>query len=153
MAGISHGREAGNGRERFYRLHYPLRCHPERSRGICCLRDRDYFVYILASRTRVLYVGVTRDLNRRIREHKQGEFEGFTKKYRVHRLVYFESYRDVRSAIGREKQLRRWARDKKVGLIEAQNPTWEDLSESSADQEFSDQQSIPLRSGRHRSAH
>ena len=87
-----------------------------------------FHVYILASRSRVLYTGVTRDIERRVREHKAGENDGFTKRYRVQRLVYFESFRDARSAIAREKQLKLWRRDKKVMLIEAQNPTWEDLA-------------------------
>jgi putative endonuclease len=87
-----------------------------------------FHVYILASRSRVLYTGVTRDIERRVREHKAGDNDGFTKRYRVQRLVFFESFRDVRAAIAREKQLKLWRRDKKVMLIEAQNPTWEDLA-------------------------
>ena len=87
-----------------------------------------FHVYILASRSRVLYTGVTRDLARRLREHKAGENDGFTKRYRVQRLVFFESFRDARAAIAREKQLKLWRRDKKVMLIEEQNPTWEDLA-------------------------
>jgi len=75
-----------------------------------------------------LYTGVTRDLARRLREHKAGENDGFTKRYRVQRLVFFESFRDARAAIAREKQLKLWRRDKKVMLIEEQNPTWEDLA-------------------------
>jgi putative endonuclease len=105
-----------------------------------------FYVYILASRSRVLYTGVTNDLARRVREHKAGESEGFTKKYRVHRLVFFESFRDVRAAIAREKQIKLWRREKKVALIEAQNPTWEDLAVEL--EESSDEKQIPrLRSG------
>jgi putative endonuclease len=102
--------------------------------------------YLLASRSRVLYAGVTNDLERRIREHKLGEREGFTKKYKVHRLVYYESFRDARAAIAREKQVKLWRREKKVALIEAQNPTWEDLA--AGWEESSDEKQIPrLRSG------
>jgi putative endonuclease len=102
--------------------------------------------YLPASRSRVLYAGVTSDLERRIREHKLGERDGFTKKYRVHRLVYYESFRDARAAIAREKQIKLWRRDKKVALIEAQNPTWEDLA--AGWEESSGEKQIPrLRSG------
>ena len=90
--------------------------------------DRLYYVYLLASRSRVLYTGITNNLDRRLREHRLGVSEGFTKKYRIHRLVFFECFRDVRAAIGREKQIKAWRREKKVALIEAQNPTWEDLA-------------------------
>ena len=88
---------------------------------------RTYWVYILGSRSRVLYVGVTNDLTRRVNEHKQGLIAGFTQKYRVTRLVYFEQFGDIRDAIAREKQVKGWARARKVKLIEAGNPTWEDL--------------------------
>jgi len=90
--------------------------------------QRPYYVYILASRSRVLYVGITSRLRSRVREHRSGELGGFTSEYRVHRLVYFEWFDWVDSAIRREKQLKRWRREKKVALIERNNPTWEDLS-------------------------
>jgi len=90
--------------------------------------QRFYYVYILASRSRVLYIGITSRLAQRVREHHSGDFGGFTADYRVHRLVYFERFVDVRAAISREKQLKRWRREKKVALIERENPTWEDLS-------------------------
>ena len=90
--------------------------------------DRTYYVYILASRSRVLYTGITNNLERRLREHRLGERDGFTKRYRIHRLVLFECFRDPRAAIAREKQIKSWRREKKVALIEAQNPTWEDLA-------------------------
>ena len=90
--------------------------------------DHEYFVYILASRSRVLYVGVTNDLRRRVWEHRNGVVEGFTKRYHVHRLVWFESGNYVVSAIEREKQIKGWRREKKVALIEELNPTWEDLA-------------------------
>ena len=95
------------------------------------MRNRLFYVYLLASRSRVLYTGITNNLERRLREHRLGEREGFTKRYRVHRLVCFECYRDVRGAIAREKQIKGWRREKKVALIEAENPTWEDLSPES----------------------
>lgn len=90
-----------------------------------------YFVYILASRRNgTLYVGVTNDLVRRSAEHRTAALEGFTKQHEVHRLVYFESHDSIEEAILREKKLKRWRRQWKVDLIEAVNPTWNDLFES-----------------------
>ena len=91
--------------------------------------DRLYYVYILASRSRNLYTGVTSSLMRRIQEHREGRVPGFTTRYRIHRLVYVESFRDVHEAIGREKEIKSWRREKRVKLIERQNPTWRDLAE------------------------
>jgi putative endonuclease len=88
-----------------------------------------YAVYILAGPSRVLYIGVTNDLERRLAEHQQGRIEGFSKRYRIDRLVYFEQTPDIRSAIAREKQLKGWRREKKIALIQNSNPTWRDLSE------------------------
>jgi putative endonuclease len=88
-----------------------------------------YYVYILASRSRTLYVGVTRDLVRRLHEHRSGLIPGFTSRYHIHRLVYFETTNDVRAAIAREKQIKGWVRERKVELITSANPTWRDLSE------------------------
>ncbi|MFZ0761312.1 MAG: GIY-YIG nuclease family protein [Candidatus Sulfotelmatobacter sp.] len=87
-----------------------------------------YSVYIMASKSRALYIGLTNDLGRRTYEHKNDLTEGFSKKYRCHRLVYYESFDDVNKAIDREKQLKRWNRTKKIWLIERRNPTWEDLA-------------------------
>ena len=88
-----------------------------------------YFVYILANwDDSVLYIGVTSNLERRLYEHRNGLVEGFTKKYNVHKLVYFEHTNDVYSAISREKQLKKWNRTKKNTLISRQNPNWTDLS-------------------------
>jgi putative endonuclease len=87
-----------------------------------------YSVYMVASKSRVLYIGMTNNLERRIFEHKNGVIEGFSREYRCHRLVYYESFDDVTKAINREKQLKRWNRTKKVFLIERENPTWEDLA-------------------------
>lgn len=90
---------------------------------------RLYYVYILASqRNGTLYIGVTNDLERRVFEHRQGIVDGFTKKYGVKRLVYFEETNDVTSAIVREKQLKKWNRKWKLRIIEEKNPGWNDLS-------------------------
>lgn len=88
-----------------------------------------YYTYILASRSRVLYVGVTNNIERRVYEHQQKLVQGFTARYNVNRCVYFEETPEVRSAILREKQLKGWTRAKKVALIESINPQWRDLSE------------------------
>ena len=93
------------------------------------MKDHCYSVYIIASRSRVIYIGMTNDLSRRVYEHKNDLTEGSCKKYRCHRLVYNESFDDVTKAIDREKQLKRWSRVKKVWLIERGNPTWADLAE------------------------
>lgn len=88
-----------------------------------------YFVYILSNwDDTVLYIGVTGNLLRRLYEHRNGLVEGFTKKYNVHKLVYFEDTKDVYSAIAREKQLKKWTRAKKQALITKMNPQWVDLS-------------------------
>jgi len=87
-----------------------------------------FYVYILASRIGgTLYVGVTNDLVRRVAEHQGNEKPGFTSRYRVHRLVYFETFGDIRDAIAREKRLKHWNRAWKIRLIEEQNPDWIDL--------------------------
>ena len=89
-----------------------------------------YFVYILSNwDDSVVYIGVTSNLPRRLYEHRNGLADGFTKKYNIHKLVYFEQTNDVYSAISREKQLKKWSRSKKNQLIEHQNPTWRDLSQ------------------------
>ena len=90
---------------------------------------KQYCVYITASISRVIYIGMTGNLPRRIWEHKNKIVEGFTKKYNVNRLVYFEQTGDVMSAIAREKQLKKWRREKKIKLIEGMNPSWKDLFE------------------------
>ena len=90
---------------------------------------RTYYVYIMASRSRTLYTGVTRDLTRRVSEHKQKLVPGFTSRYNISRLVYYQGFRDVRAAIAREKGIKAWRRSKKIALIESSNPTWADLSE------------------------
>ena len=90
--------------------------------------ERFYSTYIVASQTRVLYIGVTGNLLRRIFEHKWKERDGFSCRYNCDRLVWFERYQEVGLAIAREKQLKRWNRAKKIVLIERMNPTWVDLS-------------------------
>jgi putative endonuclease len=94
---------------------------------------KDYFVYILASKIGgTIYVGVTNDLVRRVYEHQQKLAEGFTKKYGVSKLVYYEVHSDIEAAITREKQLKKWNRSWKVRLIEETNPNWDDLYRSIA---------------------
>jgi len=89
---------------------------------------RRYWVYILASTSRTLYTGVSNDLMRRVHEHRAGTGSEFTSKYRITRLVHCEETNDVRAAIAREKQIKGWDRKKKVALIEAANPNWDDLA-------------------------
>ncbi len=88
-----------------------------------------YYVYILSSIHKTLYTGVTNDLLRRLYEHKNGLVPGFTRKYKVDRLVYFEAAEDIRAAIAREKQIKGWVRSKKEALIDSTNPAWNDLGE------------------------
>jgi putative endonuclease len=93
--------------------------------------DPRYFVYILASRYKgTLYVGVTNDLSRRVGEHKAGLVPGFTKKYNVHKLVYYEEYASILEARARERTLKRWRREWKFQLIEAANARWSDLTDA-----------------------
>ena len=90
--------------------------------------SREYYVYILTNETHRLYVGVTGDLQRRMYQHKNKLTPGFASRYNLRWLVYFEATTDVHSAIAREKQIKGWKRDKKVALIESENPKWVDLS-------------------------
>jgi putative endonuclease len=89
---------------------------------------KQYFVYILASITRTIYIGMTNDIDRRLYEHKNKLAEGFTSKYGVDRLVYFEQFNDVKLAIARETELKKWRREKKIALIESVNPDWDDIT-------------------------
>jgi putative endonuclease len=92
---------------------------------------RLYFVYIMTNKPNgVLYIGVTNDLGRRVEEHRAGTVEGFTKKYGLKRLVYYEIFEDVRAAIHREKRLKTWLRAWKVRLIYGHNPHWQDLGDN-----------------------
>ncbi len=99
-----------------------------RSSGLS-MKNHNYFVYIMASETGTLYSGVTNNLERRVSEHQQGLVDGYTKKYGCTRLVYYEHYQDIRDAIARETQLKKWNRIKKENLIKTVNPRWDDLSE------------------------
>ena len=92
------------------------------------MEPKQYFVYILASISRILYIGVTNDLQRRVLEHKDENAQGFTKKYKVKKLVYFEMTDDVYAALTREKQLKKWSRAWKIRLIMRANPDWRDLT-------------------------
>ena len=87
-----------------------------------------FYVYILASLTGTLYVGLTDDLRRRVEEHRLGLVDSFTKKYKVNRLMYFEVFRDAETAEKREQQIKKFRREKKVALFAKTNPRWEDLS-------------------------
>ncbi len=89
---------------------------------------KTYFVYIMSNVSKMLYTGVTNDLEHRVFQHKAKEVEGFTKKYNIYRLVYFEGLGDIRDAIAREKQIKGWLRAKKVALIESMNPEWKELA-------------------------
>ena len=99
------------------------------------MKSHRYYVYIIANATRILYTGITSKLRDRVWKHKNKSLEGFTSHFRVCRLVYFESYDDVRRAIGREKQIKRWRREKKIKLIEMANPNWHDLSDGWYDEQ------------------
>jgi len=93
------------------------------------VNERVYFAYIVASRSRTLYIGMTGDLRTRVLQHKKRTREGFSSTYNCNRLVWFERFVSPEGAIAREKQLKGWARAKKIALIEKCNPTWRDLSE------------------------
>ena len=88
-----------------------------------------FYVYIMASEMQTLYTGMTNNLERRVNEHKYKLVPGFTSRYNITRLVYYEEYSTAREAIRREKQIKGWLRAKKIELIESMNPTWRDLSE------------------------
>ena len=93
--------------------------------------SKSYYVYIMSSPSRTLYTGVTNDLERRVHEHKSGSVAGFTKRYKIDRLVYFQETNDIAAAIAAEKQIKGLLRPKKIALIEEENPTWRDLSAES----------------------
>ena len=90
---------------------------------------KSYYVYIMTNRSKTFYTGVTNDLIRRVAEHKQKALPGFTQRYNIDRLAFFEETGDARDAIAREKQIKGWSRAKKIALIESINPEWKDLSE------------------------
>jgi len=91
--------------------------------------SKSYYVYIVSNQSRTLYIGFTNDIRKRVRQHKTGLVEGFTHRYKIDTLVYVESFGDVFSAIAREKQIKRWRRDKKLRLIAQSNADWRDLSD------------------------
>ena len=91
--------------------------------------DKQYYVYIITNKSGTLYVGLTNNIRRRIHQHKSKLVDGFTMKYNIDRLLYYETFSDVNSAIAREKMIKGWLRKKKVELINTINPNWIDLSE------------------------
>jgi putative endonuclease len=103
--------------------------HPAKEKTMS-KRNHHYYVYIISSRTRVLYCGVTNSVARRTDEHRAGDASIFTKEYRCHRLVWFEHYKYIGNALAREKQIKGWRRAKKISLIEEKNSSWADLSEA-----------------------
>jgi putative endonuclease len=102
---------------------------PSEARDLQLDREKRYYVYIMSSRSLTLYVGVTNSIYHRALQHKSGEVEGFTKKYRINRLVYYETFKYIGNAIAREKEIKGWSRAKKLALINSMNPTWQDLAE------------------------
>ena len=91
--------------------------------------NHNYYVYIMSNKSGKLYTGVANNLEKRISQHKLYLIEGFTKKYNINKLVYFEETNDIRAAISREKHIKGWVRKKKIALIELTNPEWKDLAE------------------------
>ena len=92
--------------------------------------SKQYYVYILTNwNNKVMYVGMTNNLERRMHEHRHKLVQGFTAKYNVHKLVYYEETQDVHAALAREKEIKKWRREKKNLLVQGSNPTWQDLSE------------------------
>ena len=91
--------------------------------------SKEYYVYIMTNKSRTLYTGVTNNLIRRVHEHKNKLVPGFTSKYNIQFLVYYEAGNDINAAIAREKQIKGWLRSKKIALIDSMNPQWKDLSE------------------------
>ena len=102
---------------------------PSEARDLQLRRERRYYVYIMASRSLNLYTGVTDNIYRRSLEHKSGKIEGFTKRYNINRLVYYETFKYIGNAIAREKRIKAWTRAKRLALIKTKNPTWQDLAE------------------------
>jgi len=92
-------------------------------------KDNQYYVYIMTNKSGTLYTGLTNNIKERVFQHKNKLVEGFTKKYNINKLIYFETFGDIYSAIAREKTIKGWLRKKKVELIKTTNPDWEDLSQ------------------------
>jgi putative endonuclease len=91
--------------------------------------EKSYYVYMMASRSLTLYTGVTNSIYQRALQHRSGEIDGFTRKYNINRLVYYETFEHIGNAIAREKQVKAWTRAKRLALIKSMNPTWQDLTE------------------------
>jgi putative endonuclease len=109
-------------------------------------REWHFAVYIMASKSRRLYTGMTNNLGNRGFQHKNDLLAGFTSEYKIHRLVYFENYSQVINAINREKEIKGWRREKTIALIESMNPTWEDLAEHWYDRHrYAPEQQVPRR--------
>ena len=104
---------------------------------------RQYYVYIMTNKSKTLYTGVTNNLARRVSEHKQKLIAGFTSKYNINKLVYYEMTPDVKAVLVREKQIKGWLRAKKIALIESINPAWKDLSTEWFDNRDSSGRSLP----------
>jgi putative endonuclease len=102
---------------------------PDRRHGVGDFDMQSYFVYIMTNRSGTLYTGVTRNLEGRVLQHRSKSVSGFTKRYNITRLVYYEVFSNVHDAIAREKQIKGWRREKKIVLIDSINPDWQDLSE------------------------
>jgi|WetSurMetagenome_2_1015567.scaffolds.fasta_scaffold430036_2 putative endonuclease len=116
---------------RFYISYLSGNCHSERSEESqqqSRFPMNQYYVYIMTNKSRTLYTGVTNNLERRVSEHKQKLIPGFTSKYNIDKLVYYEVANDISSAISREKEIKGWVRIKKIAIIESRNPGWCDLS-------------------------
>ncbi len=111
------------------------------------MKEHRYNVYIMSGPSGVLYIGMTGNLEKRVREHKLKLVEGFTKRYNLAKLVYFETTDSVHWAIGRERQLKGWLRKRKVELIESVNPEWNDLAADRLDSEFQRDPSAAAASG------
>jgi len=110
---------------------YPATTTPIRNRAIARekpVTDRRFYVYILSNVSRTLYIGFTNDIQKRVWQHRQKQADGFTRDYNITMLVHIEEFARADNAIAREKQLKNWRRDKKIWLIERENPTWLDLA-------------------------
>lgn len=102
---------------------------PSGARDLHLNCQKRYYVYIMASRSLNLYTGVTNDIYKRALGHKEGLIDSFTKRYKINRLVYYETFEHVRNALQREKQIKAWTRTKRINLIKSQNAAWADLAE------------------------
>jgi putative endonuclease len=107
--------------------------------------DYNFFVYILSNRSHTLYIGLTNNLQKRLSQHREGTAGSFTARYKIMRLVYFERLQYINNAINREKELKHWTRAQKIALIEADNPTWEELIPNEPELRQSTANADPLR--------